>query len=590
LSQKSIFKKTNKMSQTNTVSPSPKKAMAAATTTPTINKNLVITNNSSVALAIIDALASDDTQVVFEQNLKLLPTTTGAQSIAANGSGTVVLDDSHNNAGVPTYTKLYDIIYAKSDTLFPVISLGSILNHTTQDYAPVTITTEEVTAMKQTELFTQTIASYPTAQLAQNFAAALQATTNDATGSNNIDDKVAAFFASTQQFQQVTLDSIIALKSYYNTYPIVWTDYKSSKTYYFYSSNGTTVTANGSLAINVPATVSLDKTLPGFTFTYTDANNTTKQLFYANGQFVDDPKLDVPNICLAGTFVVKSTLTKVDTDTMIISVLSGNIYDNQVLGYDTPLTRNSDGSGGGWSGLYTLLHPKDAQGWMQLFLTFIGLTMGIDFVAKALKSFKDKLVKDEENLGDAFSPATVEADRTSAKENSGLNDPKYKLKMEKIKAGDAASKSLPDQMKDGDAKYQDRLTEDWRTATDAKLGAMSDMLQQMLDSGHATTQMENADDALEGAYTSVDSPSTADLSNQIAEVNQSVEGLRTTITQQFDVIINKLKGTVQDALNKAKAEADDVSKKGDNVAEDLDKAKSGDTPTDAEPENSGIED
>jgi hypothetical protein len=533
-------------------------------------------------------LATDDNQVVFEQGLKLLSTTSGAQSIAANSSGTVVLDDWHDNNGVSTYTKLYDIIYAKPDTLFPIKSQGAILNHSTQDYTPVTVTNDEVNAMKQTEAFTQTIAAYPTSQLAQSYTAALQSTTNSATGSDDIDDKISAFFASTQQYQDVTLDTIIALKSYYDVFPMVWAGYQSTKTYYFYSSDGSTVKANGSLVINIPSTITLDKSLPGFSFTYTDANNNKKPLLYVNGQFVDDATSDVPNICLNGTFVLKSTLTKVDTDTMIIPILSGTIFSDQVLGYDTPLSKDG-GDSDGWGGLYTLLHPKDAQGWLQLFLTFVGVVMGVDFVVKQLKTVKDGIIEAKERLGDLFSDSDVEAIKAEAKANGGLNDPKYQQKMKKIKAEDAAEKSLPDQMNDANAKYQDRMTEDWRTAMDTKLDKLSDMLEKMLDSGHATTAMEDADDSLEDAYGTLESSSTADLSAQMSEISEQIGNLQTNITQQFEAMINKVKGDVLDALNESKAAAEEASQTADNVDQDAKDAKEGEVPDNTEPESTGLD-
>jgi hypothetical protein len=304
---------------------------------------------------------------------------------------------------------------------------------------------------------------------------------------------------------------------------------------------------------------------------------------------VNDPNSDVPDICFAGTFVVKSTLTKVDTDTAIIPILSGTIYNTTVLGYDTQLDLSNGGDSNDpkWSGLYTLLHPKDAAGWMQLFLTFVGVSMGIDFAMKLAKGVKDKFVEDFEALGDAFNRLTAETDKSALKEKAGLNDPKYKAKMDKIKQGDAAKKDLSDQMNDADAKYQDRATEDWRTAMDTKLDKMSDMLQKMLDSGHATSAMEDAGDAVSDAYDSIDNPSTADLKTQISELNQTVENLRTSINTQFEAVINKLKGTAQTELNDAKAEADRASETADKVTDDVDNANDGTTPEDAKPNESG---
>lgn len=566
--------------------------LLATEDTPTDNKSLVITNNTPGAISVLDAVATDDDQVVFEQSLKLLKTATGADSIPSLSSGTVTLDDYHMSNNVLTYSKLYDLIYVKPGTLFPVKSQGIMEDFKTRSYAPVTVTADDVKVMQQTEAFLQNVAAYPTSTLAQDYTSALQSTTDTAADPNDIDSQVANFFATKKEYNLVTLDSVMALNSYYNTFPMVWTDYQSTKTYYFYASDGTTVTSKGSLTIEIPSTIGLDKTLPGFKFTYTDENNQSIPLFYSEGLFVENTDVDLPHISIAGTFVVKSTLTKVDTDVDIIPILTGTIYTHPILGYDTPLTPapssgNGD-DGDGWSGLYTLLHPKDAAGAAQLFLEFVGLVMGIDFFfGKPLRALKDKMLDKLEDAG-VLSPDVVDKLRTEVRDRSGLNDPKYQAKMKKLGLQDQATKSLADQMKDVDAKYQDRLTEDWRTATDIKLDKMSDMLQKMLDSGHVTQDMEDAGDSIADSYNSVDLPSTADLSKQISDLNTTVENLRLNINDQFSAIMSKLKGTALTEINDAKVAAENAKATVDKVTDDLNKAKDG-TPDSGKPKESGTD-
>jgi hypothetical protein len=192
-----------------------------------------------------------------------------------------------------------------------------------------------------------------------------------------------------------------------------------------------------------------------------------------------------------------------------------------------------------------------------------------------------------ENLG-VLTDTDVQAAKTYAKQSAGLNDPKYQQKMEKIKAGDAAKKSLPDQMTDADAKYQDRTTEDARSAFNDQLDRLSDLLQKMLDSGHATQQMENDGDDLENAYDTVNTPTTLDLAKQLSQISEQLANINTNITQQYETAITQLKGEILEAMNQAKAEADAAAKTADNVTDDSQKAQDGDTPTDAEPKESGI--
>ena len=130
--------------------------------------------------------------------------------------------------------------------------------------------------------------------------------------------------------------------------------------------------------------------MPGFTFTYTDANNNSKPLYFANGQFVDNLNSDVPAICLSGLFTLKSTLTKVSTDNTIIPILIGTVNGDQVIGYEDKMTKNSDDDS--WSGCYALLHPQNAQGLDHIVHDLRRLVMGIDFVMKGLKGVKDGLL------------------------------------------------------------------------------------------------------------------------------------------------------------------------------------------------------
>lgn len=572
--------------QTAAKNVTPMAATAASTTPPALNKDLSITNSSSVDVAMLDGVANGDNQVVFEQSLKLLPTTDNQQFIKAGGTGTVILDDYHDNAGVSTYSKLYDIIYVKPSNLYPIKSQGAILNHTTQAYAPVTVTDNEVNGIKQAEAFTQTIMAYPTSQLAKDYAAALQTTSDSGSSSDDIDDKVSAFFTSTQQYKLVTLDMLMALKSYYNTFPMVWAGYTAAKSFYFYSSDGTNVTYNGSIAISVPTAVKPDKTLPGFTFTFTDANNAAKPLYYANGQFVDDLNADVPAICLTGLFTLKSTLTKVATDNTIVPILSGTINSTQVLGYDTKIEKDKDGN---WSGLYTLLHPKDMQGWLQLFMTFIGIVMGIDFLSKGLKSLKDKLLDEKAETGNDPSPADVANAKSEVKASEGLNDPQYQELLDKMDANLKVTQDVQQQLNDTQKQLQDRLNEDQRSALDDQMTNQESMLEKMLDSGHNTGDLQDLDDTLGDNWDALDGASTDDLGSILSDLKQQISDLSAKIDVQYETISEKMKGEAKDTLDEAKTEADAANEAADKIGDDAKDAENGDVPEDAEFETTGIE-
>ncbi len=555
-----------------------KNVAKAVTATPELNKNLAITNNSAVEIAVVDAVASNSSQVVYEQTLKKLTTSAGQQSIAAGATGTVVLDDYHDNAGTPTYSKLYDIIFVKPTNLYPIKSEAQMLDHATQSFAPTSVSDDEVEAMKQAEIFTQTIMANPTSQLAKDYVSVLQSSSDSSDSSGDIDAKVSAFFNNTQQFKKVTLDLLIAVKSYYNTFPMVWTGYTNSKTYYFYASDSNTVTDNGSLTISVPSTVTTDKSLPGFTFTYTDAKKNSKPLYYVNGQFVDDKSSDVPAICLMGCFTLKSTISKVDTDNAIIPILSGTINNSSVLGYDTPLQKDSNGN---WSGLYTLLHPKDASGWLQLFMTFSGVVMGIEFVAKGLKTLKDKFMGEKAETGSNPTPERAAEIRSQVKSTSGMSDPMYGSLMKKINAQDRTIKDLQQQIDDLKSKLKDRLNEDQRTAMDEQLSNGETLLDKMASVSNSE-KIQDLNDNLDDVWDKLDNSPTEGLASVFNDIKQSFSDIITDVRTQYSTLSSKLKGAAADIAQKAKEALDKAKEVADKVDKDSKDAEEGKTPEDAE--------
>lgn len=567
----------------NNASPS---VALGTTALPAINKNLAITNSSSVDIAMLDGYGTDDSQVVYEQGLTQWTTTAGTKSIKAGGTGTIVLDDTHNDeSGTPTYSKAYSIIYVKPDNFFPVKLKGSLLVHSTQAYAPVTVTNDDVTVMTQTQEFLQTIMAYPTSTLAKNYAAALQSTTSSASSDTDVDTGVAAFFASTNQFKEVTLDSITAVSTYYSQFPYVWADYLATKSFYFYSSDGTTTTYNGSITLNIPSTPTTDKSLPGFTFTYTDANNNSKPLYFANGQFVDNLNSDVPAICLSGLFTLKSTLTKVSTDNTIIPILIGTVNGDQVIGYEDKMTKNSDDDG--WSGCYALLHPQNAQGWITLFMTFVGLVMGIDFVMKGLKGVKDGFVELKDNIADKLgldnpndapiTPDDVTSVKTAAATESAATKTKMQELADKLDAQVKINENLNDQITDLQGQLQNRLNEDRRTAMDDEAQNLENELQAELDAGVNNQKLVDTDGMLDDDWTAIDNAGATELESVLDAQKGPFADLKVTIDGSYNAALSKTSGDAKAELQADKTQADTATTESDTIDNQGGDAKDGGT-------------
>lgn len=567
----------------------PRTLTATASATPTYNKACAITNNSSVDIVVLDAYTASDAvtaQQIYEQTLKPLSTTDGQKIIRAGATGTVTLDDTHKDStGADVYTKIYNLVIARADNLYPIVSLGAMATGSRDtppySYKPITITADEAKNMQQAEIFQQTIMAYPTANLAKDFQAAMTAATDNSDSDTDVDDAVTKFFSGTKGFQNVTLNMIVAINTYYSQFPYVWAGYKSSKSYYLYTSDGTACTYKGSVQINAPSTVpaSTDHSLPGFNITYTDESNNTKKLYYQNGQFVDDINSDTPAVCLQGLFILKSQLTKKDADTAVISILSGTAGAAKVLGYDEKQQQDKDGN---WSGLYTLLHPKDAMGWIQLFMTFMGVFMGVDFIVKALKGLKDGILEKKAN-NDGNDPAKSEVDnlRTEVKNLKEQVDRTNQDMMDKMDKTVDVSEDLNTRIDNLQKQIKDRLNEDQRSLLDDNLDTQSDLIEQVLEYGN-TTKLDDLDDAVSGAQDKLDNAATEDLDGVLPEVKLTVGDVTVKLKVEVERVSSKANQEAKESMKESQQELDDAKEMSDKIDESTEDAKNGDVPEDAE--------
>lgn len=555
------------------------------TALPPINKNYAVTNNTGVDIVVLDAstdAGAVTAEQLYEQSLKILSTTDGQQIIKSGATGTVVLNDTHkDSSGADVYSKVYNLIIAKADNLYPIQAEGVMLTFSSQSYAPLTIGADAFKNMQLAENFQQTIMAYPTSNLSKDYQTAVNGATDNSGSATAIDTAVDKFFSSTKQYQAVTLNMVVALSTYYSQFPFVWASYKSTKTYYLYSSDGTTVKDCGSVQINVPATASAstDKTLPGFTLTYTDSSSNSKKLYYSTGQFVDDPEADMPGICLQGLFTLKSQLTKKDADNTVIAVLSGTVNGDKVLGYDEKQSKDDQGN---WSGLYTLLHPKDAMGWIQLFMTFMGVVMGIDFIVKALKGEKDGMKeKSAENDGKDPSSSDIEEIKSQMEEmktEMRTNNQDMLDKMnDNLKVTDDLNKSVDDLQ----TQVQDRLNEDHRSLLDDSMNSQGDLLEQVAEYS-VDQKVEDIGDALETNMTKLDGATTEELGDVLPDIKTNVSQITSDLKVEVDKVSSQVSDEVKNSMDDAKQELDDAGDMSDNIDDSSEDAENGDVPDDME--------
>ena len=451
-------------------------AATALTDTPdpstVIDHDYVVTNNTIIDIVALDSFNKTNPvvpQVMYEQSLSYLtPKDSSTSTVKASAKATLDLKDTHlgsDNTTVMPNTR-YAVIFARADNLCPVATAAVKLD-TNYLAAPIIVAEADRQDMILAQKFYQYMTAFPTSATAKGYVAAVNDAQTNGESVAEMDAAVTKFFQGTDDYKTLTLEKVLAVSTYYAQYPIVWTDNKPSKTYYLYSSDGTKITDMGFVKLAL-GTITPGKDLTGFSFVYTDASGKTTNLSYSKGQLVEDITLDLPTICLQGLFTQRSTFTKSTDDTAIITALSGTVNGYKVLGYDTKQTPDSDDSTK-WSGLYTLLHPKDAMGVIQLFMTIMGVVMGIDFICKMLKGNKDAATDKADK--DGRDPSSVEMDQI--KSNT-------KAQMEQIKA---ENQKMLD-------KFQDQLKESSDNINDAIENLKTEITEQ-IDASHADLLMEN---------------------------------------------------------------------------------------------------
>lgn len=472
---------------------------------PDPTKEIKVTNSTTVPIVVMIPTTSTATTdangtMIYGQNLEILNAVEGGTTVDAGKTSTFVLNQTYTDptTGKPAYSTIYDLLPSTSNWYSPVGNIGVIQSFTTPpSYPAQTVTAASATAFANTAKFVQTISAYPTSGLATSYQTALtnaqnkaSAAANGSTGSSDavagaISTTVDAWFKTTKTYQNVTMESVVAVQSYYATFPFVWAEYKATgtTTYYLYSSNGTATSFVGTISLAPPATIDVSKANAGYTLKFTPASNgsdTTnvdvntadaKSLTYTNSLFVDDVTSDVPAVAIRGSFQIKSTFSGNSGDTGVIPVLTGTVNGKTCIGFDSPQLSNNPASTF-WD---TLFNPKNSaqifQSIMELggalmFLVFIGQSLyGIYKWARGLAADKkptteellneqlDKLQKSQkETLDDLVkkltndkgqAPAT-EADAADAvKSQTDIVDDNESLL--KIKSGlDTQAKSLQD--------------------------------------------------------------------------------------------------------------------------------------------------
>jgi hypothetical protein len=409
--------------------------------TPDPTKEIKIKNSTMTPISILLPTTSSESAdangtMVYGESLEMLTSVDGDTAIPASSTKTFVLDQSYTDphTGKPAYSTIYDLLPSTSTWLMPVANLGVMQSFDDPpSYPAQTVTADSAAAFQDAATFIQTISAYPTSALATGYQAAVNQATNNSSGqadgssdsgnavAQSIDDTVNAFFRGTKTYQKVTLAAVVAVQSYYGTFPFVWAEFATgTTTYYLYKSNGTATSFVGTISLTPPAEVNITKANGGYTCTFTPASNgsdTTnvnvntagaKSLTYTGGLFVDDVRSDLPQVAMKGTFQIKSLFTNNSADTQVIPVLAGTLDGATCIGFDKPQL-STDTSSSFWDSLF---NPKNSAQLFQSVMTIGGALMMLVFAGQVLFG----IYKWARNLGAAKQPTEAEAVRAKLQE------------------------------------------------------------------------------------------------------------------------------------------------------------------------------
>jgi len=424
---------------------------------PDPTEEIKITNSTTSSIVLLIPTVSAETQdangtLVYDQDLELLSAVEdGHTEIDVNATKTFVLDQTYvdPDTGETEYSPIYDLLPSTANWLAPVANISVFQNILPAGYTPQTVTAASARAFQNAGTFIQAISAYPTSALATSYQQAMSQASSSASGQANgssgssgaaaqsISDTVNAFFKGTKTYQDVTLEAVVAVQSYYATFPFIWAEYATGTvTYYLYSSNGSATSFVGTLSLATPTTPNVAVANAGCTCTFTPASNGSdtstvnvdasgaKSLTYTGSLFVDNVDSDIPQIAVKGTFQIKSLFTGKSADTQIITVLTGTVNGSTCIGFDSPQL-STDSSSSFWD---TLFHPKNSAQIFQSIMQIGGALMLLVFAGQGLYG----IYKWAKGLAAKDKPMTLEDFNTKLQESLKTQQESFEAAIKKL--------------------------------------------------------------------------------------------------------------------------------------------------------------
>ena len=569
--------------------------MAAPNANLDPSKQITITNNSGKPVVVMVPTTSDTPDdpgdiMVYGVRLEILTAIDGSLSIADSGKATFVLNQNYTDSvtGKQEYSTIYDLLVSSAEWYSPVANISvmqSLDNPPT--YPAQTVTSNQAKALANAGVFYQTISSYPTSKLATDYQTAMSAThskaktqAQDASATAGqvaatISGGADAFFKNTKSFQDVTLAGVVAVETYFGTFPFVWAKFGDA-TYYLYGSDGKATSFVGTIALTKPTTVDPAVANGGYTCTFTPASNPTdttkvdtdssqaKSLTYADGLFVDDPDSDVPGIAVKGTFQLKRTFTQKTADTQIIPVLSGTINGSVCIGFDSAQKSDDKTNSEFWDALF---HPKNSSEIFKSIMSIGGAVMMLFFFGqliygtyKWIKTFgtKEPTLSDLQKSLDDFQKSTTDKIDSAIKK---MTNDQQKAPADPDAANDSiveARDAVGDNL--NAANIQEGLESQAASLQEMGQYASEMSAQELQDLQGLARDVRSINNALNGATEST-------LSNVVSNQKTAFDGLRTDVS-------NLSKGLSTSLSQQSQSTIDDNAQLADDVSQQIDDAES----------------
>lgn len=537
-----------------------------------IDKTCKVTNNSGVTVVALNAfnsstnVANNSPKQGYMQQLDLLKVS-GAATLATGANGTVVLDETYKDSSgnsQPCY--IYDLLFSKPDSLFPVAVQAEVLDFAKQSYPDITLTSAQNANMTKALAFCQNIMTSPTSKMSVAFQAAM----TDALKQGSIDKIEAAMTAFWNQypvFAGLDFPSYVAVSTYLRAFAYLWgmnDKGQPGQTYYVYTSSGGGsssggVTNAGKIVFakksGAPSPADPSDPNSGFDITYTPTSGPSTKLTFDNGQLIDGTGA----IALNGGFGYKATFTNETGDTTVWPVFSGTVLNIKAMA--VPLAPESD-----WHKFWSSLSFEKL---LDYFLQGMGVWMALDFLKQKLTAKEKKLADDKANKNEGGEP-----DKQQQEE---ANDSAEKVGEAAQKEDqDLADRAAPNdkiEVAEDQKEFEDAVENVRSEGSEAYKNVAEDNLKGGIDSANkqiedlaeieVTPELEEAGGKLADAENSLESGDLSSAAGNLGDVN---EALPKIVEDMGSSVSSELKEQVSDAVE-VQDRAKEISEETDEASE-----------------------